>query len=182
MPEVLALLRGVNVGGNNRVPMGELRAAMDAAGFEGARTYIASGNVMFKAAGGLGAQAARLGELIKREFGVDCAIVPYTAKRWRKVVESAPDWWGADDDWRHNIFVVISPLTPKQALAGMGELRDDIESVQIGDGVLYQSIAKAGINRGRTSSKIVGTAIYRNLTIRNYNTAIKLAQLLGTVY
>lgn len=180
MPEVLALLRGVNVGGANRVPMGELRAAMGAAGFEDARTYIASGNVIFKAGGKVDAQAVELRKLIEREFSVECAVVAYTAPRWCKVVENAPKWWGADDEWSHNIFVVISPLTPRKALAGIGELRDDIESVQIGDGVLYQSIAKAGINRGRTSSKIVGTAIYKNLTIRNYNTAIKLAHLLGT--
>lgn len=180
MSETLALLRGVNVGGNNRVPMGELRNAMEAAGFDDVRTYIASGNVMYKASGKIDAQAKKLRGLIKKEFDVDPEIVTYTARRWCRVVEDAPDWWGRDDDWRHNVFVVIPPLTPKKAIAGIGDLRDDIESVELGDGVLYQSIAISGINRGSTSSKIVGTEIYKGLTIRNHNTAIKLAKLLGT--
>lgn len=179
MPDTLALLRGVNVGGHNRVPMGELRDAMQSAGFADVRTYIASGNVMYRAADRLDAQARTLRALIKKEFEVDPEIVTYTARRWCRVVAQAPAWWGRDDAWRHNIVVLIPPLTATAAIGGIGELRDELESVQSGDGVLYQSIAKTAINRASTGSKFASTVTYKQVTVRNHNTAIKLAEMLS---
>jgi len=65
----IALLRGVNVGGNNKLPMKALQTALTAGGFAGVATYIQSGNVVFQAEGTAAALAAQTGDIIATQFG-----------------------------------------------------------------------------------------------------------------
>lgn len=79
----LALLRGINVVGRNKVPMKALASALEAAGFKAVRTYIQSGNVLFRSAGrDRRVLASRIARLVER-----CLGVPATARNWRTVNE-----------------------------------------------------------------------------------------------
>ncbi len=87
-PRWIALLRGVNVGGANRVPMAELRGLCQKAGWRDVQSYIASGNLVFDAEGPAERLAAELSDLIARNMGPVVEVVvsvraPNCAPRWR---------------------------------------------------------------------------------------------------
>ena len=178
MGRYLALLRGINVGGNNLIKMSELVAAMADDGFANVKSYINSGNILFDAESDKGL-ADKVKQSIKHHSGLDIDVVVIAADRWVKIVNDAPKAWGQRDGWKHNIIVLIPPCQPQEILDAVGELRPEYEALEVGDGVLYQSISLKYFGRAR-SGAFAGKPIYKKMTVRNYNTAIKLQTLLTT--
>lgn len=179
MISYLALLRGINVGGNNMIKMAELKERMTAAGFVNVRTYIQSGNILFDAAPTKPTVlAAKLQAFIVQEFGLTVPVVVFSEAEWRAIIAAAPQSWGVEATSRHNIWVLLHDVDVQAAMTAIGELKPGIELLVPGNGVLYQSAAVATIGRATTGSKVVAKPIYKQLTIRNFNTATKLLDLL----
>ena len=178
MKRYLALLRGVNVGGKGMIRMAELRDALAAAGLSDVRTYIQSGNVIFSSGvTDTGRLTALIKKAIRQSFNLDVDAAVFPQAEWGKIISAAPDWWGVEKTWKHNLLVMIEPYRMQDVLEAIGNLKPDIESVQPGKGVLYQSLSLAKFGR-TSSSKLVGTPVYKRMTIRNFNTAMKLKSLL----
>src|SRR5688572_3872308 len=108
----VALLRGINVGGNNIIKMTALKQAFEEAGFENVATYIASGNVMFEAKGNSAALEARIEKGLSKKFGYDARVLVRSKTQLAKVLKSAPRGW-PDPKLRCNIIFLKAPLTPK---------------------------------------------------------------------
>src|SRR5688572_11152653 len=90
-PHHIALLRGVNVGGHNRLPMKELAAMFASAGGEDVQTYIQSGNVVFRMpASGLARLSARVGRELERTLGHPIPLVLRTALELRAIARANP--------------------------------------------------------------------------------------------
>lgn len=179
MASHLALLRGVNVGGNSVIKMAELRRALAAAGFTSVRTYIQSGNVLFDAPGqSEGTLASAMRQTISSAFGVDTGVVVHSARSWRKIIADAPAWWGVGRESKHNLLVVLPPFRPKDVIDQVGQLRPQIERLDAGAGVVYQSVTLSAWGRSR-SGRLATLPVYQGLTVRNANTARKLAALLA---
>lgn len=175
----LVFLRGVNVGGKALIKMSDLRDSISEAGFSGVSTYIQSGNVIIEShSSNKKLIAGAIAQTIKQHFGLDVRIALFSEKEWKEVIESAPSWWGKDDSFRHNILIVIEPESADQIAKQIGELKPEIENLKAGKGVLYQSILISAISRGSTGSKLIKNASYKDITVRNYNTATKLAKIL----
>jgi uncharacterized protein (DUF1697 family) len=174
----IALLRGINVGGNALMKMTDLTAALTAAGLEGIQTYIQSGNVIFSSSENQTDQlSAHIQATILSAFGFTVPVVVFSREHWRTVIQAAPDWWGRDKTWKHNLLITLPPTDTAAALAAIGELKLDIEKIQPGPGVIYQSTSLQLLGR-ITTGKLASNPIYRRLTIRNFNTATKLLALL----
>ena len=108
MTTFVALLRAVNVSGQNRIPMAELRRALSGLGRAGVQTYLQSGNVVFDAPGDDPVeQAAALHELIARELGHDVGVLALTAAEMQRVAAEMPFVGAADfeGNWVHATFV-----------------------------------------------------------------------------
>ncbi len=87
----VSLLRGINVGGHRRVPMGELRGLYESLGFTMVTTYIQSGNVVFEYQGQAMSEVSKeLEDGLLRRFGFEVPVVVRTSKEWHKVVENLP--------------------------------------------------------------------------------------------
>ncbi len=174
----LALLRGVNVGGNNMIKMSDLKNTLELEDFTGVRTYIQSGNVVFKSPDNdkqiLG---ERIQKCIARHFKAPVRAAVFSKSEWQKIVDDAPKWWGRDTTWKHNILVMLHPYDTEQAAEAIGELKPGIELLSPGLGVLYQSVSISKFGRS-TTGKLASNPIYKQMTIRNYNTATKLLTLL----
>jgi uncharacterized protein (DUF1697 family) len=178
MPRYVALLRGINVGGNNLIKMTALRACFEKQGFDDVATFIASGNVLFTASA---AGAAKLAGLIEgalsSTFAYDASIVLRSQKEMRDIVARAPAGFGKQPDkYRYDVIFLKAPLTAAAAIKDV-PVNPEVDTAHAGTGVLYFSrlIAKASKSR---LSKIVSRPIYKNLTIRNWNTTSKLSQML----
>lgn len=178
MKTYLALLRGVNVGGKAKLPMAELRDTLAKEGLLDIRTYIQSGNVIFKSSEADRLKLAKLvSKNIKNNFDIDCEVVVFDDKEWSDIIAAAPNWWGNTDDWKHNLWILIPPFDIDETVKAIGTLKPDIESVKTGKGVIYQSMSFEKF--GRTSTgKIASSPMYKKMTIRNYNTSVKLLDLL----
>ena len=179
MRTYLAFLRGINVGGNALIKMAELKDALTAAGLADVQTYIQSGNVIFShTEKDTDKLASLIKSSIRKKFKLTVDIAVFTKAEWLKIIEAKPDWWGLNPEWKHNLLIMIKPYAMKDVVEAMGDLKPDIEAVEPGDGVLYQSLSLKYFGRTTTGSKLVSNPVYKKMTIRNYNTATKLGDLL----
>ena len=174
--QYLALLRGINVGGQNLVRMADLRAAFESMGFADVATYIASGNVLFSAPRQRREELAPRIELeLTRFFGVELKVVLLTEAHLKAVVEGAPRGFGEDSHLSDVVFV-RKPLTVKKALAVV-EVREGVDRAWPGRSVLYFSRLTAKATSSRLN-KVASLPEYKNMTLRSWSTTTKLLALM----
>ena len=174
--QYLALIRGINVGGKNLIKMPDLRAAFEAIGFEDVATFIASGNVLFRAPRQSRDElAARIESHLTSRFDTELKAVLLTDAQLRGVIEGAPAGFGAETD-RSDVVFLRKPLTVKKALARV-ETREGVDRAWEGPGVLYFARLKAKASTSRLP-KIAVTPEYKNMTIRSWSTTKKLHALM----
>lgn len=175
----IALLRGINVGGNNKVSMADLKVALMNAGLINVRTYINSGNVLFESDEKDDTKLAVLCEqVIEKRFGfpVSCAVLSGTA--YKKQVDNAPSWWGnGDEHMRSDALFVLRQGTARAIIDAVGEVDDEFEWVLAGQGVVYWTIDMRKYTKARLP-KIIGTDVYRTISMRSSTTTRKLYALL----
>jgi uncharacterized protein (DUF1697 family) len=173
----VALLRGINVGGRNKVAMADLRQVFDAAGYGAVRTYIQSGNVLFESTTARASLEADIERAVESRFGVPIVVVVRAHDQLRRVVEQAPAGFGAEPGTYHSDVVFLrAPLTPRQAMR-IVQLRDGVDQAWPGTGVVYFARLSAERTRSRMSA-IVGTPEYAQMTIRSWATTTRLLALL----
>lgn len=173
----IALLRGINVGGNNKVSMAELKVCFEDLGFENVQTYINSGNVIFDASTTDKTKLVTLCEdAIEKKFGfrVVCSVIK--ASELHNALNKAPAWWGKDDGVKHNALFIIAPVTAAEIINEAGEAKPEYEKVAAIEPIIFWSAPLQTFGKTRYS-KIVGTKSYASITIRNANTTKKLAEL-----
>ena len=185
MSTYVALLRGINVGGNNRLPMAELRSALADAGLPGSRTYIASGNVVLDTEPvDPDVLADRIQGVISSRFGLSIDTVVLEADGLAAVVAANP--YADEPDHRrvHAIFQRSEPDAGSRAriaeLVASVRAKGSRDDVTIDGRTLYlhtpdgfgtSDLAKAMTTRGR-NAPINGTA-------RNWATVTTLLEMCG---
>lgn len=175
--QYVALLRGINVGGRNKVAMADLRAAFEEQGHAAVRTYIQSGNVLFESSGAARSLEGDIEALLERRYGVPLVVVVRSHAQLRAVVEQAPPGFGQQPDTYHSDAIFLrAPLTAGEAMRVVS-LRDGVDQAWPGKGVLYFARLSAERTRTRMGS-IVGTPEYQRMTIRSWTTTTKLLALL----
>jgi uncharacterized protein (DUF1697 family) len=173
------LLRGVNVGGKNKIPMAELQQRLEELGFADVTTYIQSGNVILRSELDAAAVSAAIEALLPQRFTLDSAtvrVVALEAATYTQIVEQAPDGFGEDDaNYRYNVIFFLES-SPTEAMAQI-EVREGVDAVWQGDHALYFRNSKADASKSRLS-RIAQQPFYPFITIRNWNTTTKLLRLL----
>ena len=173
----IALLRGINVGGNNKVSMAELKASFESLGFTNVRTYINSGNVIFESS--ITDKVALVTDceaVIEQQFGfhVTCAVI--SANELRDALQQAPSWWDKNKADKQNALFVIAPATTAEIMQQVGEAKPEYEQIAAAGPIIFWTAPLKTFGRTRYS-KIVGTTAYQSVTIRNANTTKKLLEL-----
>lgn len=174
----LVLLRGINVGGNNIIKMADLRGCFEDMGFSKVITYIQSGNVICTSGKSADATASAIEKGLTKRFGYKNPLFLITKDKLQEAVKGAPKSFGTESKkYRYDVMFLRSNLSAKKALEEI-ETREGVDSAVAGKGVIYFSrlIAKA------TSSympKVIKLPIYKDMTIRNWNTTTKLLDLMG---
>ena len=173
----IALLRGINVGGNNKVSMTDLKQCFEQLGFEHVSSYINSGNILFDAdEKDIHALIVRCEKAIEMKFGfhVTCSVM--AADDVKAALDHAPQWWGRNDTDKHNALFVIPPATPASVMEEVGKEKPEYEKIASYGSVIFWTAPLKTFGRTRYS-KIVGTKAYQSITIRNANTMRKLVEL-----
>jgi uncharacterized protein (DUF1697 family) len=174
----VALLRGINVGGRTLVKMADLKTCVEDLGFGAVSTYIASGNVLFDSDEN---DAAKLTTTIERaieeRFELPVKVVVLDREAYARIVKAIPSAWIGDGTRRANVAFVRPGTDAKQVVR---ELDPDaaVEEVKAVDGAILWATRRDSLNRS-VMRKVIGGAAYKELTVRNLNTTLKLRELLG---
>ena len=170
----VALLRAVNLGARNRVPMERLRELLAAEGCDEVRTYIASGNAVFASGVPRAELARRLERAIHREFGVDTPVVLRMAGEMAEVVERHP--FGDDSSHTHVAFLAETPTSARaKALASL-EIAPD--RVELRGQNLYWHLPN-GVQGAQVSAARLEKELAVAATVRNWRTVTRLAEMAG---
>jgi uncharacterized protein (DUF1697 family) len=175
----VALLRGINVGGKNAVPMPALKTAFEDAGFRDVTTYIQSGNVLFDAPSSNQADLTRSVEgVIRKAFAhYDASVVVRSRSQMRAIVDRAPTGFGSEPSkYRYDVVFLKPPLTARAAIKDVST-KEGVDRVWAGTGVLYMSRLDSRATQSRLN-RVASLPIYKHMTIRNWNTTTKLRSLL----
>ncbi|WP_125580215.1 DUF1697 domain-containing protein [Levilactobacillus cerevisiae] len=180
--DYLILLRGINVGGNHRVPMADLRDYLTAAGFDHVRSYINSGNLFITSDLPRETCAAVVNQLLADHFPFPIASQVLARPDFMADLALAPTWWGADPLLRHNALFKLPGYEADFDDWLRAGVTADYDQVLLTPNVIFwTSTLKVHFSRS-FYSKIVGTPFYQHTSARNYNTTMKLKQLLEASY
>ncbi len=177
MRVMIALLRGINVGGHHLIKMDALRALCESLGLRDVQTHLQSGNVVFKStARDPSPLRKRIEDAIEREFGFRCGVVLRTTVELRDAVAKNPFAArpGMDPSRCAVHFLAASP-TP-EARAAVLKIKADPEELHIGDRELYIYYPN-GMARPALSMPLVEKALATFGTSRNWNTVRKLLEM-----
>jgi uncharacterized protein (DUF1697 family) len=174
----VALLRGINVGGRTLVKMADLKACFEDLGFDEVSTYIASGNVLFETdEGDAAALATTIEAAVEQRFELPVKVVVLDRQAYGRIVEAIPKPWIGDGTVRANVAFVRRGTDAMQVVR---ELEPDaaIEEVKAVDGAILWATRRDSLNRS-VMRKLIGGSAYKELTVRNLNTTLKLHELLA---
>lgn len=174
----VALLRGINVGGNNKIDMKRLVAAMSEAGFEGVSTYINSGNIFFSSNDTEAKLSNKLEQLIKVKFGLNIKVLLRNKDNIDKLTGSIPPEWTNGREMKCDVMFLWDSHNDKSVLEKL-TIKPEIDEVKYVHGALIWKVDRKNVTKSRMT-KIVGTELYRNMTIRNCNTVRKIKERLSS--
>ena len=175
----LVLLRGINVGGKNPVPMARLREPLEDLGYSNVVTYIASGNVVLTSERPPAEIKRQIEEALPKAFRLHSelvAVLVLTRAQLRAVVDQKPEGFGEHPETYHSDAIFLMGIDAANAMQ-VFDPRPGVDNVWPGDGVIYSQRLSAQRTRSRLS-RIMGTPAYKSMTIRNWATTTALLELL----
>ncbi len=175
MTRYLVLLRGINVGGRNKVPMAGLRELLESHGHTRVSTYIASGNVVLSSDSPPGTIKRELEEALPGAFKLDSeliAVLVLTRAQLRAVVQKRPKGFGDKPETYNSDAVFLMGIDAPTAMK-VFDPRPGVDEVWLGKGVIYSQRLSAQRTKSRLG-KIAGTPAYKSMTIRSWTTTLAL--------
>ena len=176
----LVLLRGINVGGRNRVPMAPLRSLLEGLGYAKVATYIASGNILLAADRPPDEIQRQIEAALPATFRLDSDVVralALTQAQLQAIVDDRPAGFGEQPDLYQSDAIFLIGITAETAMH-VFDPRPGVDRVWPGNGVIYSQRLSAERTRSRLN-KIVGTPAYRSMTIRSWSTTMALNALMA---
>ena len=173
---IVALLRGINVGGKNRMPMKELAALFVDAGCDDVRTYIQSGNVVFRTVPAEGEEISSIiSASILSRFGYRVPVVTRTAREFQTIVQANPFVEaGADADKLHVFFLADLPDGAQVEALDPDRSPGDEFAVQGREIYLY---CPNGVARTKLTNSYFDSRLSTTSTTRNWRTVLRLLEL-----
>ena len=165
----IALLRGINVGGNRKVEMKRLKCLFETLGFLNVTTYLNSGNAIFEADAELNELQVDIPKKLKKEFGFEIQTLIKNEKEIKKIAKSIPDQWKNDSEQKTDIAYLFPEVDAKKTLDELPVKREFINMKYI-KGAIIWNVLKKNYNKSHLN-KIIGLKIYQQMTVRNVNTA-----------
>jgi len=172
----VALLRGINVGGKNILPMKDLSRMFAAAGCTEVRTYIQSGNVIFEAPAGAPGIAEAIQADIEKRFGFRIPVILRNSRQLLKTIRDNPFLAAVEDQrWLHVYFLAHSPNA--RAIAGLDPLRSAPDAFHVLGQAIYLHVPN-GMARTKLTNAYFDSKLSTTCTARNWATVLKLSEMM----
>ena len=173
----VALLRGINVGGNNKVDMKELKKVFEGAGMSSVKTYINSGNIIFADNFHRTEELpAILEAAILAHFSLSIKVLVYSFDDFGQIAANIPDNWTNDQGMKSDVWFLWPEADDAEVLEQL-TIKPEIDRVKYVPGAVLWSVDKAFVTKSGMQ-KVIGTKLYKLVTIRNVNTIRKLLGLM----
>jgi uncharacterized protein (DUF1697 family) len=173
----LVLLRGINVGGKNKVEMSRLKTMFESIGATEVRTYINSGNVIFEHDGAPTRLGAAIEKAIEAEFGFEVRIVLRTADDVKSLTKAIPAAWKEDSTMRCYVMFLWDDVDDPSVL-DLLTIKDGIDDVKYVPGTIVWRVDRDVLTRSGMM-RLTSDKLYKRMTIRNVNTVRKLTELMS---
>ena len=173
----IALLRGINVGGKNKIDMKVLKQTFEKAGMNDVVTYINTGNIIFSSKGKSQTELSRiLEDAIHDDFGLQIKVVVRSIDDVRAIINAIPDTWKNDKDMKSDVMFLWDEIDDESILTKL-VIKPIVDTVKYVPGAILWSVDKKNVTQSGML-KIIGSKLYKQVTIRNVNTARKIYELI----
>lgn len=174
----VALLRGINVGGNNKIAMALLKTAFERLGFYDVKTYINSGNIIFRADDQTELElAAAIERVIKQDFGLDIKVLVRNRETIQTIARTLSPCWVNDQTMKCDVMFLWEDVDNPRVVEQLA-IKPDLEDAIYVKGALLWRVTRKYITRSGMM-KMVGTELYKKITVRNCNTLRKIAAIMN---
>ena len=175
MDRYIALLRGINISGKNKIAMVELKEGFVELGFTDVATYLNSGNVVFSSdIDDKNMLSDNIKSMIKDRFDLDIPVFIILQEELKEVLDNAPDWWGDDKEIYDNLIFIMPPLSCEEVCDEIGEPKAEYEKVHSYKGVIFWSFVRKDYKKTNWWSRTASCGVSDKITIRTANTVRKI--------
>ncbi len=173
----VALVRGINVGRNNKVDMKKLKNTFEELGYTNVVTYINSGNIIFEAKGKKEDKIVKEIELaIKKDFALEIKVLIRDFESIKSLCKKIPDTWVKNETMRTDVMFLWEEFDNPKILE---ELKlSPVDNAKYLPGAVVWNIKDIDYNKSGMP-KLIGTKIYKQMTIRNINTVRKIFEIMN---
>ncbi|EKJ87560.1 uncharacterized protein (DUF1697 family) [Leptospira meyeri] len=169
----IALLRGINVGGNRKVEMKKLRSLMESLGYTEVSTYINSGNIIFESEDDTKTVRFKIEKSFEKVFKFEIPTIVKTEKEMKKIANAIPTEWQNDATQRTDVAYLFPEADSKKIIEEL-PLKKEFLEIRYQKGALIWNIKRENLNKSQLA-KLISHKLYKAMTIRNVNTARFLA-------
>lgn len=172
----VALLRGINVGGNTKVEMKKLKKTFEDLKYTQVSTYINSGNVIFCTDQPKDSLVHTIENVIEKTFDLSIGVVIRNQKEIEKIIKSVPSEWSNNADQKTDVIFLWDEVNEPSVL---GEILTNpkVDHLSYIDGAVIWHIDRVQYSQS-AMHKFIGSRIYKQMTARNINTVRKLNKLM----
>ena len=181
MTTYVILLRGINVGGQNKIAMGKLKLFLEEQGFEDVATFMQSGNVILRSKLKAGPIARKIEKALPSAFTLDSSqvkILALSGDQLQAVIDRKPNGFGDHPQKYHSDAIFPMEISVAKAMTAF-DPREGVDSLWPGDGVIYHQRLSATRTKTRLN-KMMASPLYKSMTIRSWGTTLKLLELVKT--
>lgn len=174
----VALLRGINVGGKNKVEMAKLAESFINLGFNNLKTYINSGNVIFETSGKKRDLAAIIEKQILIDFRFFIKVIVRDQHNISEIAAALPSGWANNQLMKGDVIFLPDKYNSKNTVKELS-LNPEVDEVAYVAGAILWRADKAKLTKSGLL-KLPKTELYKHVTIRNVNTLRKLNSLMNS--
>lgn len=175
----VALLRGINISGKNKISMDELKIELKNLGYKNIITYLNSGNAIFQC--DIDNKKTIMNDIclmIKEKFNIEIPVYILTALELEDILNNNPEWWGTNNkEIYDNLIFIIPPTKYEEVYNTIGSPKEDIEKIKEYNNSIFWSYDLKNYRKSNWWSKTASTNIRNRITIRTANTMRKVLEL-----
>lgn len=176
MERYIALLRGINISGKNKISMSELKKGFVGLGYAEVSTYLNSGNVIFSTDEEDEEVICKtVTSMILERFQLDIPVFIIMQKELENILSNAPEWWGNDNkDIYDNIIFLMPPLSYEEFYREIGQPKEELENVYNYRNTVFWSFSRKDYQKTNWWAKTANSGESNKITIRTANTVRKI--------
>lgn len=174
----IALLRGINISGKNKISMKELKSELENNKYQNVTTYLNSGNIIFESDLDQETLMKDIHNILKKKFDLEIPVYIISGSELEDILNHHPDWWGNDNkEIYDNLIFIIPPTQYDEVYNVFGEPTKDIEIIREYKNCIFWSYSLKDYRKSSWWKKTASTYIKDQITIRTARTMRKVLEI-----